>query len=548
MFTAFILALSILIQCFTSYGKTAAYAVEKNILNNIKNANILNNLTFYGYDENGNPSGGYYIDETTGSPTVYTIEYDETGSLVTNIQKSKYTYAKDNVKFEAVVYTYNSDGNILSEKKYLPMPGADTADFSADSLYMSFENINSYAASTGKITAHRECTYTSDGTPTTGSEFRYTYNEFGNIVVKKNYKVDGLVKTLSSTTQNLYTADGKILSETNLYYDTNSKIVWDSPKSYETVTLYDESGKKTGTKKYNFYADGTKYEYVKPADTTSDNTTNTTVSTSPPIKYEYFYEYDESGRTTFVAVYADSKPYTENYYSYDEIGNRLSEEYYAYHGDEKYLSYRYNFTYGDKSNLAEKKYSDYYYANDVLYLNYQTINEYDEKNRITAKKFHTYFNDETINWAKSYEYFYTYNDEHITEQDFYVYDKEKNIIWDDSYENTYDFGDNGSLVQVIRTVDDTETDYGYEEIPDLSEEVIVIHYGDCNCDGKVSIVDLVELCKHIVGAETLMGQGLINSDCDGDGNLALEPTDAEDSIALARFLVKKTRTLPEAQD
>jgi hypothetical protein len=280
---------------------------------------------------------------------------------------------------------------------------------------------------------------------------------------------------------------------------------------------------------------------------TSQSTAQTS-PTSPQIKYEYFYEYDENGNKTLTEVFADSKPYTENYYFYDEFGNKLSEEYYAYHGNTRYLSYRYNFTYDGEKNLVKNVYSDYYYADNAMYLNYQTIYEYDEKSRLTAKKFHTYFNDGTINWAKSYEYFYTYDDENIIGQDFYVYDDEKNVISDDSYEITYGFGDNGGILHIAKTTGEKTAEYEYEGIPDLSEENIVIVYGDCDCDGKIGLADLVALCKHIVGMKPLMGQGLLNSDCDGDGNVALDPSDAEDAMALARFLVKKVESLPEAFD
>jgi hypothetical protein len=325
-----------------------------------------------------------------------------------------------------------------------------------------------------------------------------------------------------------------------------AQVIWDNPQTYERATIYDENGKNSGTKTYYFNADGTKYEYVLTTNTT--DTTVETGSTSPQIRYEYFYEYDEAGNTTAIKVFADSKPYTENYYAYNENGNKLSEEYYAYHGGVRYLSYSHVFEYDGEYNLVKNEYSDYYYEDDVMFLNYRTTHEYDVKKRPTAKKYHTYFNDGTINWAKSYEYFYSYDDKNISRQEYYVYDGEKDVIWDKSYDITYGFSDVGELTHVFKKIDNEVTDYGYEDIPDLSEEDIVVHYGDCDCNGEIELLDLVLICKHIVGAEPLLGQGLLNSDCDGDGNVALDPSDADDAMALAQYLVKIVGSLPIAQD
>jgi hypothetical protein len=84
--------------------------------------------------------------------------------------------------------------------------------------------------------------------------------------------------------------------------------------------------------------------------------------------------------------------------------------------------------------------------------------------------------------------------------------------------------------------------------PTTEPPAISTKIGDVNTDNAVNIVDLVMVCKHIVGVmgvvgAELTGTALANSDCDSDGNTI---SDADDAIKLAQFLVKKIPSLPNA--
>lgn len=56
-------------------------------------------------------------------------------------------------------------------------------------------------------------------------------------------------------------------------------------------------------------------------------------------------------------------------------------------------------------------------------------------------------------------------------------------------------------------------------------------YGDTNCDGVVSISDVVLLNRYIAGTADLTAQGIINGDCKKDGDLTLA-----DSTMIKKFL------------
>ena len=72
-----------------------------------------------------------------------------------------------------------------------------------------------------------------------------------------------------------------------------------------------------------------------------------------------------------------------------------------------------------------------------------------------------------------------------------------------------------------------------------------ILWGDTNCDGKVSIADVVLLNKGITNADKMnsliTAQGQKNADCKNDGTL-----DAKDATAIKKFLAKLIAKLPEA--
>ncbi|MBQ7012309.1 MAG: cellulose 1,4-beta-cellobiosidase [Oscillospiraceae bacterium] len=81
--------------------------------------------------------------------------------------------------------------------------------------------------------------------------------------------------------------------------------------------------------------------------------------------------------------------------------------------------------------------------------------------------------------------------------------------------------------------------YGEDE-PTSSDPVDVL-YGDANCDGTVSIVDVIFLNKSVMGTEKLSAQGKINADVDLNGD-----ADAGDSLNILKSLVDLI-TLPVGQ-
>ncbi|MBQ8010930.1 MAG: dockerin type I repeat-containing protein [Oscillospiraceae bacterium] len=72
--------------------------------------------------------------------------------------------------------------------------------------------------------------------------------------------------------------------------------------------------------------------------------------------------------------------------------------------------------------------------------------------------------------------------------------------------------------------------------PDQPSDVV---YGDVNCDGKVSIADVLALNKNLMSGEVLSASGSVNADVDGDG----KPT-AADALSILKFTIMVIDTLP----
>jgi hypothetical protein len=70
-----------------------------------------------------------------------------------------------------------------------------------------------------------------------------------------------------------------------------------------------------------------------------------------------------------------------------------------------------------------------------------------------------------------------------------------------------------------------------EDLPSITVK------GDVDSNGAVELLDLVLICKHVVGVtgSALEGQNLANSDCNENGNT---DSDADDAVQLAKYLVK----------
>ena len=72
-----------------------------------------------------------------------------------------------------------------------------------------------------------------------------------------------------------------------------------------------------------------------------------------------------------------------------------------------------------------------------------------------------------------------------------------------------------------------------------TSEPTAVKYGDANCDGSVSIVDVIQLNKSLLGTEKLTAQGEKNADVDENG--ALEPAD---SLNILKYLVDLVTSFP----
>ncbi len=80
---------------------------------------------------------------------------------------------------------------------------------------------------------------------------------------------------------------------------------------------------------------------------------------------------------------------------------------------------------------------------------------------------------------------------------------------------------------------------GNEEEPTSTTAPNGVMYGDVNCDGKVSIADVLTLNKNLLCGDELTAQGVANADVDGDGN----PT-SSDSLNILKFTIKIVESLP----
>ncbi len=65
-------------------------------------------------------------------------------------------------------------------------------------------------------------------------------------------------------------------------------------------------------------------------------------------------------------------------------------------------------------------------------------------------------------------------------------------------------------------------------------------YGDVDLNGKVEILDVISLCKVLMGSGSLTDEQAVNANCDL-GNAAINTTD---SMAILKYLVKMIETLP----
>jgi hypothetical protein len=90
--------------------------------------------------------------------------------------------------------------------------------------------------------------------------------------------------------------------------------------------------------------------------------------------------------------------------------------------------------------------------------------------------------------------------------------------------------ENGSVtVKAEGNTDDTQDSSGGGEVV----------YGDVNCDGKVSIADVLTLNKNLMAGEALDPQGILNADVDKDGS----PTSA-DALNILKYTIMILDTLP----
>ena len=60
-----------------------------------------------------------------------------------------------------------------------------------------------------------------------------------------------------------------------------------------------------------------------------------------------------------------------------------------------------------------------------------------------------------------------------------------------------------------------------------------------DCDGEISILDVIVLNRNLLGNGSLTEQGLANADVDGDN----KPT-ANDALAILKYVVKVITKLP----
>ncbi len=82
--------------------------------------------------------------------------------------------------------------------------------------------------------------------------------------------------------------------------------------------------------------------------------------------------------------------------------------------------------------------------------------------------------------------------------------------------------------------------FAAEEMSDISDENTDVLYGDVNLDANINLPDAVLLNKAVSDAVQLSEPAIQNADCNADGSLT-----PDDSIALLRFLVHLTDSLPE---
>ena len=69
---------------------------------------------------------------------------------------------------------------------------------------------------------------------------------------------------------------------------------------------------------------------------------------------------------------------------------------------------------------------------------------------------------------------------------------------------------------------------------DDKEVVTIVGFcGDANSDDTVDIMDVIKTNKHLLGAETLEGFGMLAADCDGDGTIT-----SNDSLLLLKTVLE----------
>ena len=74
-----------------------------------------------------------------------------------------------------------------------------------------------------------------------------------------------------------------------------------------------------------------------------------------------------------------------------------------------------------------------------------------------------------------------------------------------------------------------------EETEPVGEKML----GDVNCDGKISIIDVITLNKNLMVGEKLTAQGKINADVDENGDV-----DEVDSLNILKYVVEIVKSFP----
>ncbi len=375
---------------------------------------------------------GYVLSQKTQyyeNGEYYIYLYNEYGDCATQTDYDKDGNSLNVLKFENV---YSQNGVLVQRKTY------DNDFLSEDSIYEETSDQKSRIKSetyyfhdgTKEVKSFNEkelatlsTLYSADGDILEEKTYKYTYDKDGNVIIIKEYSGSSLVReAICSYTTYKHANNATYISQDTVYYSEGKHVyLYDENNDYVSITEYDANGEMTRISEIE-------YTYDDLGNRISEkNFVNGDLAYA--IEYSCFAN---DPRHTYIS----KRTHYDNGYKYvtfyNEIGNVTKEIYYDQDGEVSYEC-THEYTFDDRGNmLSEKEYED------------GTLRREYEYSYSTSDPDRTYMSKRTdyLNGSPNRVEIYNENRETISEIE---YDADGKVIHTHTFE--YEYDDNGKLLK-----------------------------------------------------------------------------------------------------